>query len=478
MSSKSAPEPGAPRRAWSLAARLTAWYTLSAFALVLGATGFLYWALATNLDREDDESLADEARQLAAAVRDRPADVTALRLAAERAAATRRYAPLYVRVLDADGRLVVETPGMGESLPPAVFPSPGGADAEPGGGADVRAAGGSFRVLAVRTNGSVIQVALDRTREDDLLAEYRRSLWLVLALALAGCAVVGYQVARRGLRPLHEIAATARRIRSTTLADERLAAAGLPAEIAELAVTLNDMLGRLEESFARLARFSADIAHELRTPVNNLRGEAEVALGRPRSPEEYRDVLGSCLEECGRLARLVDSLLFIARAEDPRTQVERERVDVGRELAAVREFYEAAAAEAGVSLTADAAAGLVADVNRPLLQRAVGNLVANALAYTGPGGRVALTAARDGGGVRIEVTDTGCGIAAEHLPHLFDRFYRADRARSSAGGGVGLGLAIVKTIADLHGGSVSVASEVGRGTRVALCFPAPAAGPA
>jgi two-component system heavy metal sensor histidine kinase CusS len=476
MSSKRDPEPRAARRAWSLAARLTAWYTGSAFALVLGATGFLYWALTTNLDREDDESLADEVRLLCAGLREGPGDTVALRQEAERASAARPSAPLYVRVLDAEGRPVVETPGMDEALPLGVFPPPGGADAEPRG-ADVRGAHGSFRVLAARADEGVVQVALDRTREDDLLVGYRRSLWLVLVLALGACALTGYQVARRGLRPLWEIAATARRIRSSTLADERLAAAGLPAELAALAVTFNAMLDRLEESFARLARFSADIAHELRTPVNNLRGEAEVALGRPRSPEEYREALSSCLEECGRLARLIDSLLFIARAEDPRTQIERERVDVGRELAAIREFFEAAAAEAGVTITARAPDGLFADLNRPLLQRAVGNLVANALAHTGAGGRVALSAAPEGGGVCIDVTDTGCGIDAAHLPHLFDRFYRADSARSSAGGGVGLGLAIVKTISELHGGSVCLASEVGRGTRVSLRFPGPAASP-
>jgi two-component system heavy metal sensor histidine kinase CusS len=472
MSSKSGPEPRAAPRAWSLAARLTVWYTASAFALVLGATGFLYWVLATNLDREDDESLADEVRVLGTALRDRPDDPAALRQEAERASATRPSAPLYVRVLNAEGRPVAETPGMADVLPPAVFPPPGGADTEPAG-ADVRGPHGSFRVLAARAGATTFQVGMDRTREDELLTGYRRSLWLVLALALGACAVLGYQIARRGLRPLREVAATARRIRSTTLAEERLAPAGLPAELATLAVTFNAMLDRLEESFARLARFSADIAHELRTPVNNLRGEVEVALGRPRSPEEYRELLGSCLEECGRLARLIDSLLFIARAEDPRTQVERERLDVGRELDAVREFYEVAAAEAGVALTAAAPPALMADLNRPLLQRAVGNLVANALAHTRPGGRVALSAAPDGGGLNIEVADTGCGIDAAHLPHLFDRFYRADPARSSAGGGVGLGLAIVKTIAELHGGSVALTSEVGRGTRVSLRFPAP-----
>jgi two-component system heavy metal sensor histidine kinase CusS len=481
MSWKSAPEP--PLRAnrpWSLAARLTAWYAASAFTLVLVSTGLLYWGLVTKMNREDDEELADKVRVLRAVLRDRPDDLTALRQQAEWGWAARQYGQVHVRILDDRGQLLLQTPGMGEELPPEVFPAPFGSQAEPAPrGVDLRSAGGRpFRVLATRADlgvagrpARVVQVALDRSPEEELLAEYRRGLWLVLGLALVGSTLGGYRIARRGLRPVQEVAAMARRIRPTTLG-ERLVTAGLPAELLALADTFNDMLDRLEESFGRLAEFSANIAHELRTPVNNLRGEAEVALGKPRSAEEYRDVLGSCLEECARLSRLIDSLLFLARAESPKAQVERERVDLGRELAAVQEFYEPTAAEAGVTLTAAATGEVVADLNRPLLQRAVGNLVANALAHTAPGGTVALTATREDGRVRVEVADDGCGIDATHLPHLFDRFYRVDRARSSASGGVGLGLAIVKCVAELHGGSVALASEVGGGTRVALLLPA------
>jgi two-component system heavy metal sensor histidine kinase CusS len=481
MSSKSGPERAGRRRPWPLAARLTAWYAAWSFALVLVATGFLYWALTASLDGEDDEELADKVRVLRAALRDRPGDLSAVRSQAEWGWAARQHAPLHVRLLDAGGRAVLETPGMERVLPAALFPEPLPDAADPGGhGADVRAAGGRpFRVLAARAGGPgagyVIQTALDRSPEEELLARYRSSLWAVLGLALVASAVGGYRIARRGLRPVAEITRTARRVRAATLG-ERLDAAGLPAELAALADTFNAMLDRLEESFARLGRFSADIAHELRTPVNNLRGEAEVALARPRSPEEYRDVLGSCLEECGRLARLIDSLLFLARAEDPRTQVEREPLDLARELAAVREFYEPQAAETGVTLTLAAPEAVVAEVNRPLLQRAVGNLVANAVAHTPPGGRVTLSAAREAGRVRVEVTDTGCGIPEAHQPRLFERFFRVDRARSSASGGVGLGLAIVKGIAELHGGSVSLTSAPGRGTRVTLLLPAPADG--
>lgn len=474
MSPKNVLEPAA---SWSLAARLTAWYAGSAFLLILAATGFLYWALVSNLDREDDQFLADKVHILRLFIREKPHDITPLVQEAEWEWAASQHAQLSVRILDADGRAVVETPGMGEELAPTLFPTPADADAEPGTGVEIRSrAGKSFRILAARAAvddrgpDRVIQVALNRTYEEDLLAGYRRNLWIVLGGALLLCALMGYRIAQRGLRPVAQITEMARRIRSSTL-DERIATSGLPTELSVLVATMNGMLERLEESFNRLSRFSADIAHELRTPVNNLRGEAEVALGKLRSPEEYREVLSSCLEECARLARIIDSLLFLARAESPETQIAKEPIDVGRELAAVRDFYEAAAAEAGITLELTCPDGVVVNLDRTLFQRALGNLVANAVAHTGTGGTVTLAASRTGYSVRVEVSDTGCGIPKAHLPHVFDRFYRVDAARSTASGGVGLGLAIVKSIASLHGGSATIQSEVGKGTRVTLAFP-------
>jgi two-component system heavy metal sensor histidine kinase CusS len=478
MSSKSAPEPAArtARPSWSLAARLTAWYAGSAFALILAATGFLYWALSNSLDREDDHLLADQVRVLRAVLVGHPADWQAVRQEAEEEFENRLHTQVYVRILDGEGRRVlIETPGMERLLPPSAFPDP---VPEPGEGVDLPAVnGGLFRGLAVRLDAAleghstcVVQVAMDRSGELELLARYRKNLWLVLGAALLVCAVVGYRIARRGLRPLHAVRDTAQRIHAANLG-ERIAVDGLPSELLTLADTFNRMLDRLEQSFARLSRFSADIAHELRTPVNNLRGELEVALGKARAPEEYRDVLGSSLEECGRLARLIDSLLFLARAEDPKTEVQREPLEIGRELATVCDFYEAMAADKGVKLIVAADRPLHADLSRPLFQRAVGNLLVNAVAHTPPGGAVTLTAFGDDVSATVTVADTGCGIAAAHLPHVFDRFYRADPVRSSSTGNVGLGLAIVKSIVEMHGGSVHIASEVGRGTRVSLSFP-------
>jgi two-component system heavy metal sensor histidine kinase CusS len=463
---------GNSRRPWSLAARLTAWYAGSAFLLVLSATAYLYWAMIASLDREDDQLLAQKIHIIRRVLRERPNNAAALKQEVEWQRVGGQQIAIMVRVLDEGGRVVLETPGMHSELPPEAFPptAPHGREVE-------SASGKSYRIIAAHTGGGgsdppthTLQLAIDRSFEEDLLADYRRNLLVVLGASLVACSVIGYVIARRGLRPLDRMAATAGRIGSATL-NERLDLLGMPAELSDLAATFNAMLDRLEESFQRLARFSADIAHELRTPVNNLRGEAEVALGRPRSPEEYREVLGSNLEECGRLARLIDSLLFLARAESPEAQITREPLDLRRELDAVRTYYDAAAAEAGVELTVQAQAGLVADLDRGLFQRAVGNLVANALAHTPRGGQAFLRAFCHNGEAVIEVEDTGGGIAPEHLPHVWDRFYRADAARSTAAGRVGLGLALVKSIVALHRGSVAIDSDVGRGTRIRLNFP-------
>lgn len=477
MSSKTAAEDArpAPKPSWSLAARLTAWYAGSAFVLLVAAVGFLYWMLARGLDRQDDDQMADQVRVLRDLLAERPGDLVAVRQEAEQEFQSRQHTQVYVRLLDANGKVLVETPGMAKLLDPSAFPPPT-TDFQPGG--DRRAADGTpFRVMSIRLadstpggSGYVVQAATDHGSEAELLAEYRRNLWLVLGAGLVVCVVVGYQIARRGLRPVRLVTDTARRIDPTNLS-ERIEADGLPAELLDLADTFNRMLDRLERSFTRLGQFSADIAHELRTPVNNLRGEVEVALGKIRTPDQYQDVLTSNLEECGRLARLIESLLFLARAENPRTHVGKDAVDVGTELATVCEYYEAAAGEKGVTLAVAVAGPVPAHLNRTLFQRAVCNLVENAVAHTPPGGAVTLTAAATATTTTVVVTDTGAGVPAAHLPHVFDRFYRADQTRTSVARNVGLGLAIVKSIVDLHGGAVGMSSNEGRGTRVTMTFP-------
>ena len=470
--------PNAPARTWSIALRLTAWYVGSSFVILIVATVALYVILVGNLRREQDRFLADKVRVIREMLRQHPEAIADLKEEVEQTWAPRQYAQVYARVLGEDGRIIAESPRMSARLGPNAFPAPVALDAAPEQGVSLRSARGEpVRALSARAQiGSdaqdvgVVQVALDTELARELLAQYRRTLLMVLSVGLGACAVTGYWLVRRSLKPLRKIAATAQRVRSTSL-DERIDVAGLPAELSALASRFNAMLERLEDSFGRLSRFSADIAHELRTPVNNMRIEVEVALGKARSVDEYRETLGSCLEECGRLSRIIDSLLFIARAEDPRTQINREPVDVSRELERVRDFYELPASEGGVELTVACPPETRAALDRTLFQRAVSNLVANAIRHTPRGGRVSVTAARENGQLLVDVSDTGTGIAPEDLPNVFDRFYRADLARSAGAGNLGLGLAIVKSIVTLHGGSVSAQSKVNLGTRMSIRLP-------
>ena len=223
-----------------------------------------------------------------------------------------------------------------------------------------------------------------------MLRRYRFWFWAILLVTSVLFPLVGYRIARHGIGPVEEIAATARRITSTNLR-ERIGAEGYPSELASLAGTFNEMLDRLEQSFEQISRFSADIAHDLRTPVNNIRGEAEVALARARTVDEYRDVLESSLEETVRLSELIGDLLFLARAESPLTNLHRQKVDVDELLGIVRDYYEATASDGGVSLVAVASdEPITADLDRALMLRAVSNLVSNAISHTSSGGSVTL----------------------------------------------------------------------------------------
>lgn len=458
---------------WSLAARLTCWYTGASFLLVLGTMGFLYWALQSSLEREDDEYLADKIGGLGQLLRDRASAPDALRRELEWEGRPRQFGQVFIRILDGSGRLVVETPGMNGQLATDAFPAPS-SPGQPVRGREVQAADQrTLLVASVAVEGQapgILQVAMDRTFEEEIMARYRSYLAVTLIAALILCSLVSYWLVRRGLRPLRELASTAQGIRSSTL-HARVATARLPADLADLAQTFNAMLDRLQESFTRLGQFSADIAHELRTPLSNLRSEAEVTLTQARSAEEYARVLGSCLEECVRLSGLVDTLLFLARAEQPQTEIQRAPLNLAAELKLVRDFFEAAASEAGVVLLVEAEEPVWIDADRSLIQRAVSNLVANALTYTPSGGTIRLTARSRANHAELSVADTGAGIDARHLPHIFDRFYRADAARANGSNHVGLGLAIVASIVRLHGGQVRASSELGRGTQMTLELP-------
>jgi two-component system, OmpR family, heavy metal sensor histidine kinase CusS len=274
------------------------------------------------------------------------------------------------------------------------------------------------------------------------------------------------------LRPLHAIAEGAAAVTARRLST-RLPADDVPAELHALAGALNAMLARLEEGFANVWQFTVDLAHDLRTPIGNLRGANEVALTRPRSVTEYEALLGSNIEECDRVSRTIESVLFLARADNPRYALQRVRIDTAEELQRIADYFEGPSSEAGVGIRVDAS--VIVHADRDLFRRAVSNLLANALRYTSPGNTIQVTARCSDHGIHVAVENPGPGIEAEHLDKLFDRFYRVDPSRSDSATSTGLGLSIVKRIMELHGGSVGVTSVPGDKTRFTLDFPRPSA---
>lgn len=466
--------PTSPRIRSTLAFRLSAAYSLGGLLLVLLATASLYVVLRAELDKSTDQFLSDKLQVLRTMLRERPDDADGLREEIELESAARRYQRFFIRLLDEHGVPILTTPGMDEQLDLAKLGDPARSRPERSisivgrNGQAFRVSSASAPVGDPSAKSDTIQIAIDISQEEELLRRYRLWFWAILLATSVLFPLVGYRIARHGIRPVEEIAATARRITSTNLR-ERIVAEGYPSELAALAGTFNEMLDRLEESFEQISRFSADIAHDLRTPVNNIRGEAEVALARARTVDEYRDVLESSLEETIRLSELIGDLLFLGRAESPLTHLHRQRVDVDELLGIVRDYYEASASDGGVFLiTKPGAEPISADLDRALMLRAVSNLVSNAISHTPSGGSVTLAASATDAEIRIKVSDTGIGIPAEALPRVFDRFFRVDPSRSKTSGGTGLGLAIVQSIMTLHGGSAEIASQLGQGTCVTL----------
>ena len=460
----------------SLALLLTAWYTSASFVVAAVATGLFYFELADTLRRISEQSLVDEVDVCRALVLEQKGNLHALHEEVEIDSAVRRYQKFYVRVLDASGVTLSTTPGMDADLSSSRITQV--ASRHDGIFWIDSPLGVPYRAVVTTvprdTTGRdtwTLQIAVDLTQEQVVLKHQRALVWTLLAAALLFCPLMGFAIARRSTRPLREVAETARSIGSSTL-NERIRAEGYPVEIRVLAVAFNAMLERLEESFVRLSRFSADIAHELRTPVNNIRGQAEVALARTRKPEEYVEVLGSCLEESVRLSELIEPLLFLARSESPGDHLKRSEEDLGLLLTDLRDYYEAAATEIGVTLSASTEGDiLLSNIDRVLIQRALGNLVSNALAHCSTGEGIWLSARRQEEQIRIEIRDTGSGISPDALPRVFDRLYRADSARSRNSGGAGLGLAIVRQIVLLHGGDVQITSSLGQGTEVLVTLP-------
>ncbi|VVO02257.1 Sensor protein CzcS [Pseudomonas fluorescens] len=305
-----------------------------------------------------------------------------------------------------------------------------------------------------------LQVVTGRlmTERTAVLARYRLNVYLFASVAAILLALSGYLLVHRGLLPVRRLARHAHGIGVGNLT-ERLDGQGAPRELLPMIEALNAMLDRLGKGFVQLGQVSTDMAHELRTPINNLLGETQVALQQNRSVEAYQQLLASNVEELERLARMLDNMLFLARTDPASALSQRQELDAGDEMERMADYFEGLAADVGINIDAQGSGVIWAEPM--LLRRALANLCANAIKYGAPQSELVIRATPAADGIRLIVRNQGPTIPAEHLPRLFERFYRVDESRERSAHSNGLGLSIVATIMQLHHGGYSVSSREG-----------------
>lgn len=305
-----------------------------------------------------------------------------------------------------------------------------------------------------------VVISLDITSDQEFIEGFRMFLWIGIGWCTLIMGLLGWIAVRKGLLPLHDVSAMLANV-STQQLDKPIPMAGVPPELQELISAYNRMLGRIEEAFRRLSEFSSDIAHELRTPINNMMIQTQVTLSCERDIGEYRANLQSNLEELERLSRMASDMLFLAKADDGLIVPKREVIDLRAEMQKLFDFYDALAGERRVQLVQSGTATVFA--NRLMIQRALSNLLSNAIRFTPEGMAVDVTIGENANQAMIAITNPGLEIPAERLPKIFERFYRADPSRREGDTeNVGLGLTITKSIVEMHGGTISAESEKGR----------------
>jgi heavy metal sensor kinase len=447
--------------------RLTLWNTLALAVVLLGFSGLVYALLRHALYEQIDRTLLAEQAQLQHD--DRLAGKPAERL---------RYwidefmehDKNYCAVYDRAGKVSVHTPELAaDSVPPA----PPQAD-EPRFGTQLLPIIGHQRILTARlhagsTELTVVHLAplaeVDRELQELLIV---LSTAVPVALVLSGG--LAYLLARKALAPMEHLHRMTARITADRL-DRRLPVSNPNDELGHLAQTINDMIARLERSFTEIRRFTADASHELRTPLTALRTEVEVALSKPAEAVDHQNLLGSILEECERLTRLTEQLLALAREDTRMTQQAYQPLDLTALVRGVVENMRPLAEAKGLRLRQQGEGTLTMRGDAARLRQVFYNLLDNAIKYTPESGEIDIRLERRGADALVVLRDTGIGIPAEHLPHVFERFYRVDKARSRAEGGTGLGLSIAHSIVTAHGGRIELDSASGRGTVCTVSLP-------
>jgi heavy metal sensor kinase len=452
-------------RPLGLRTRLSLWSSLVLAASLAAGFGWMHYGIRRVLAARNDAFLDRKAKELLASVADeRSGSLTELEAEIRREVLAHEPDGLVVVVRESGRRTIAPDTPVAERL--AARPVPPG----PPITITPDRTGQEYRVLAVTSpnSGLTLQLGISLAESQAALAAFDRFVaggaLAFLLVALVG----GLFLSRQALRPVAASIRAARRIDPENLV-ERLPLTGAGDELDELAATINGLLDRLEANHAQIIRFTADASHELQSPLSAMRAAVEIALQKPRGAEDYRNVLASLGEQCERLTALVNGLLLLARADAGEVVIRREHVDLAALACDVAEMFDPLAEERGIRLVLDVSGPVTVSGDPARLRQLVTNLVDNAVRFTAPGGSVTLRVDGVDHRAHLRVTDTGIGIAAEHLPHIFERFYQADAARST--GGCGLGLSICRWIVKAHGGTIEAESKNAEGAKFTVVLP-------
>ncbi|MFB9846547.1 heavy metal sensor histidine kinase [Oceanisphaera arctica] len=453
----------------SLTTRLSIMFGLTMLGIWILVSVLLLHTLGHHFDKQDDTEITGKLQLatnfLSAHIKSGAQDWSSLNRQLNDALLG--HHSLYILILDPQGQVLADIHPPGSSQPGMTWVN-GRRGLTPGSIENWRENGTVFRSVTEQlVPGSagkqadlppyfLVRATIDTSYHQHFINEIKNGLyWFTLGIGLISL-FLGWLASRIGLKPLRELASVSKSVTASQL-DQRLALDNAPSELYAPIQAFNTMLDRLEASFQRLSEFSSDIAHELRTPVNSLMMQTQVALTHPRDAEDYKEVLYANLETAERLARMIGEMLFLAKSEQGQLAMQREPLVLADELDELMEFFEPLASEQLVRLQRQGNANLLGD--RSMLQRAFSNLLANAIRYTQAQGEVRIAIHSDSTGIIVEVANPGPAIPPEQWPRLFDRFYRADSARQSVTEGTGLGLAIAKAIITAHDGTLSVHSD-------------------
>lgn len=457
----------------SITSRLTLFYSLTTFILITVIAFVLYGTTIHILHRANYQFLSNEVDILTKLLMKKPINHLLLEQKVIEVPFTDTGAlyHYYIRILNDKNKRVIETPQMEKAFRHASFfnKTPIPSDKQSDWWDSDNGRHYLLMQAPVKYNDHNIwriQIALDISYQHAMIGKYQLLLPFCLMIGTLFAIIFGYLIARKGMRRLHDLTETTKKITATSL-HQRIDPESWPNELKALGMAFNQMLQRIEISFSHLGQFSGDLAHELRTPVNNLMGQTEILLSRHCSLEEYQQVLGSNLEELHRISQIIDNILFLARTENPQLNIAKSHLNIAKEIQLICEYYEPMADEKNIEIRCTGEAILLA--NSVMFRRMISNLLSNALKYTPEGGWVKIEILEEKNNVQITIRDNGIGIPPEHLPHIFNRFYRIDSARSQHSGGTGLGLAIVKSIVDLHHGAISIQND--HGTLVQIRLP-------